>query len=74
MLLLATDLEKRAGAASMDYIEPSRGDLKYKAAGRLIELMKGTVGVESTLGKSWAWYVPTGATGRACRQFTVSLF
>jgi hypothetical protein len=40
MLLLATDLEKRAGAASMDYIEPSRGDLKYKAAARLIELMK----------------------------------
>jgi Ni-sirohydrochlorin a,c-diamide reductive cyclase subunit CfbD len=40
MLLLATDLEKRAGVASMDYIEPSRGDLKYKAAGRLIELMK----------------------------------
>ncbi len=40
MLLLATDLEKRAGAASMEYIEPSRGDLKYKAAERLIELMK----------------------------------
>ncbi|HUL61763.1 MAG TPA: Ni-sirohydrochlorin a,c-diamide reductive cyclase catalytic subunit [Methanocella sp.] len=40
MLLLATDLEKRAGAASMAYIEPSRGDLKYKAATRLIELMK----------------------------------
>jgi putative methanogenesis marker 13 metalloprotein len=40
MLLLATDLEKRAGAASMDYIEPSRGDLKYKAAARLIDLMK----------------------------------
>jgi Ni-sirohydrochlorin a,c-diamide reductive cyclase subunit CfbD len=40
MLLLATELEKRAGAASMDYIEPSRGDLKYKAAARLIELLK----------------------------------
>lgn len=40
MLLLATCLEKRAGAASMDYIEPSRGDLKYRAAARLIELMR----------------------------------
>jgi len=39
MLILATELEKRAGAASSDYIEPSRGDLKYKAATRLIELM-----------------------------------
>ncbi|WP_424359242.1 Ni-sirohydrochlorin a,c-diamide reductive cyclase catalytic subunit [Methanocella sp. MCL-LM] len=40
MLLLATELEKKAGAASSDYIEPSRGDLKYKAAARLLELMK----------------------------------
>lgn len=40
MLNLATELEKKSGAASKDYIEPSRGDLKYKAAGRLIDLMK----------------------------------
>jgi putative methanogenesis marker 13 metalloprotein len=40
MLLLATELEKRSGAASRDYIEPSRGDLKYKAAQRLLELMR----------------------------------
>lgn len=40
MLLLATELEKRSGAASQDYIEPSRGDLKYKAAQRLLELMR----------------------------------
>lgn len=40
MLLMATDLEKKFGAASKDYIEPSRGDLKYKAASRLLDLMK----------------------------------
>ncbi|AFC98838.1 putative methanogenesis marker 13 metalloprotein [Methanocella conradii HZ254] len=40
MLLLATELEKKSGAASRDYIEPSRGDLKYKAASRLLELMR----------------------------------
>jgi len=41
MLLLATDIEKKFGAASRDYIEPSRGDLKYRAAERLLELMRG---------------------------------
>ena len=40
MLVMATDLEKKSGAASKDYIEPSRGDLKYKAATRLLELMR----------------------------------
>lgn len=40
MLVLATDIEKRFGAASKDYIEPSRGDLKYRAAERLLELMR----------------------------------
>jgi len=40
MLLLATEIEKKFGAASKDYIEPSRGDLKYKAAQRLLELMR----------------------------------
>ena len=37
---LATEVEKKFGAASKDYIEPSRGDLKYKAAQRLFELMR----------------------------------
>jgi putative methanogenesis marker 13 metalloprotein len=40
MLKLATEVELKFGAASKDYIEPSRGDLKYKAAGRLLELMR----------------------------------
>jgi putative methanogenesis marker 13 metalloprotein len=40
MLVMATDLEKRSGAASKEYIEPSRGDLKYKAAKRLLDLMR----------------------------------
>ena len=40
MLVMATDLEKKSGAASQEYIEPSRGDLKYKAAQRLMELMR----------------------------------
>ncbi len=39
MLKLATEIEKKFGAASKDYIEPSRGDLKYRAAQRLLELM-----------------------------------
>ena len=39
MLKLATEIEKKFGAASKDYIEPSRGDLKFKAAQRLLELM-----------------------------------
>lgn len=40
MLKLATEIEKKFGAASKDYIEPSRGDLKFKAARRLLELME----------------------------------
>ena len=40
MLKLATEVETKFGAASKDYIEPSRGDLKYKAAERLLELMR----------------------------------
>jgi len=39
MLEQATELEKRAGAASGEYIKPSRGDLKYRCAYRLLELM-----------------------------------
>jgi putative methanogenesis marker 13 metalloprotein len=40
LLKEATMVEKRHGAASKEYLEPSRGDLKYKVAGRLLELMK----------------------------------
>ena len=40
MLVMATELEKKSGAASKEYIEPSRGDLKYKSAQRLLELMR----------------------------------
>ncbi len=40
LLKEATMVEKRHGAASKEYLEPSRGDLKYKVAGRLIELIK----------------------------------
>lgn len=36
----ATMVEKRHGAASKDYLEPNRGDLKYKVSERLIELLK----------------------------------
>jgi putative methanogenesis marker 13 metalloprotein len=40
LLTEATNVEIRHGAASKDYLEPSRGDLKYKAAERLIDILK----------------------------------
>ena len=40
LLTEATNVEIRHGAASKDYLEPSRGDLKYKAAERLIDVLK----------------------------------
>jgi putative methanogenesis marker 13 metalloprotein len=40
LLKEATMVEKRHGAASKEYLEPNRGDLKYKVAGRLLELIK----------------------------------
>ncbi|VVB87319.1 Nitrogenase component 1 type Oxidoreductase [uncultured archaeon] len=40
LLKEATMVEKRHGAASKEYLAPSRGDLKFKVAGRLLELMK----------------------------------
>jgi len=36
----ATEVERLRGAATRSYIEPSRGDLKHKAAGRLLELAR----------------------------------
>lgn len=36
----ATHVEKRHGAASREYLAPSRGDLKFKVAERLLELLK----------------------------------
>lgn len=36
----ATEVEKRHGAASKEYLAPSRGDLKYKVAQRIIELLQ----------------------------------
>nr|WP_309740708.1 Ni-sirohydrochlorin a,c-diamide reductive cyclase catalytic subunit [Methanococcoides alaskense] len=36
----ATNVELRHGAASREYLAPSRGDLKYKVAQRIIELLK----------------------------------
>lgn len=40
LLAEATAVEKRTGAASKEYLAPSRGDLKFKVAQRLIELLK----------------------------------
>ncbi len=40
LLKEATEVEKRYGAASKEYLEPSRGDLKFKVAERLLELLK----------------------------------
>lgn len=36
----ATRLEREHGAASKDYLEPSRGDLKYKVAERILKLLE----------------------------------
>jgi putative methanogenesis marker 13 metalloprotein len=67
MLLLATDLEKRAGAASSDYIEPSRGDLKYRAAARLLELMRqGRRGVSILNAKKETAYMFADANLATC--------
>lgn len=40
LLQKATEVEKRFGAASKEYLAPSRGDVKYKVARRVIELLK----------------------------------
>jgi putative methanogenesis marker 13 metalloprotein len=40
MMRKATEVERLRGAASESYIKPSRGDLKHKAAGRLLELAR----------------------------------
>jgi putative methanogenesis marker 13 metalloprotein len=36
----ATNVEKRHGAASREYLEPSRGDMKYNVAKRVLELLQ----------------------------------
>ncbi len=36
----ATEVEKRHGAASKEYLEPSRGDTKYTVAKRIIQLLR----------------------------------
>jgi Ni-sirohydrochlorin a,c-diamide reductive cyclase subunit CfbD len=40
LLAKATEVEKMHGAASREYLAPSRGDVKYKVARRLIQLLK----------------------------------
>lgn len=40
LLSEATEVEKRHGAASKEYLEPSRGDIKYTVARRIIQLLK----------------------------------
>ncbi|MDD3042939.1 MAG: Ni-sirohydrochlorin a,c-diamide reductive cyclase catalytic subunit [Methanosarcinaceae archaeon] len=40
LLKKATEVEKRAGAASKEYLAPSRGDVKYTVAKRIFELLQ----------------------------------
>lgn len=40
ILQKATAVEIKAGAASQEYLAPSRGDIKYKVAERLIQLLR----------------------------------
>jgi len=40
LLEKATEVEKLYGAASSEYLAPERGDLKFEAAGRLLQLIR----------------------------------
>lgn len=40
LMLRASEIEHEHGAASRDYLPPSRGDLKHEAAARLLSLMR----------------------------------
>ncbi len=40
LLEKATEVERLYGAASMEYLAPERGDIKYNAASRLLELIR----------------------------------
>jgi len=40
LLAKATEVEKKFGAASKEYLAPSRGDVKYTVAKRVLELLK----------------------------------
>jgi len=40
LMLRASEIEREHGAASRDYLPPSRGDLKHEAARRLLSLMR----------------------------------
>ncbi|MHC1631928.1 MAG: Ni-sirohydrochlorin a,c-diamide reductive cyclase catalytic subunit [Methanotrichaceae archaeon] len=40
LLEKATEVEKLYGAASQEYLPPERGDIKYKVAGRLLDLIR----------------------------------
>lgn len=40
LLAKATEVEKKFGAASREYLAPSRGDIKYTVAKRVLELLK----------------------------------
>lgn len=40
LLEKATEVERLYGAASMEYLAPERGDVKYEAAARLLELLR----------------------------------
>lgn len=40
LLEKATEVERLYGAASMEYLAPERGDIKYEAASRLLELIR----------------------------------
>ena len=40
LLEKATEVERLYGAASSEYLAPERGDLKYEAAGRLLQLIR----------------------------------
>ncbi|MBN1134628.1 MAG: Ni-sirohydrochlorin a,c-diamide reductive cyclase catalytic subunit [Methanosarcinaceae archaeon] len=71
----ATMVEKRHGAASREYLAPSRGDVKYTVAKRIIELLKaGKRGITIMNAKKETGYMfadITVAVTEIARQFGV---
>jgi putative methanogenesis marker 13 metalloprotein len=67
LLEKATEVERLYGAASSEYIAPDRGDLKFQAASRLLELIKeGKRGLNILNAKKETAYMFADITSAVC--------
>jgi putative methanogenesis marker 13 metalloprotein len=67
LLAKATEIEKRYGAASSEYLPPERGDLKYTTASRLLQLMReGKRGLNILAAKKETAYIFADITSAVC--------